>query len=217
MICSHCGEQISEGTKKRNVCIKCELEIKFNNSIRYRVSSDLFSKRICSFLDTLTMEEIESKAHAFFDEEEKLRNTYCFGVPGTGKTIGSACAFVIAVRNQYVNNHGASTKNFKFVNCPELLHEIRNTFQLNSLEQENQVVDRYTKIPNLIIDDLGASKISDWVISILYLIVNRRYEDLKVTIFTSNLSLQSLLETDCVRVASRIKEMCDGNILVFKG
>src|SRR3990167_9483378 len=60
----------------------------------------------------------------------------------------------------------------------------------------------------LIIDDIGAEKMSDWVRQILYYIINEREQRLLPTVITSNFSLQQIAEQIDIRISSRIAGMC---------
>jgi DNA replication protein DnaC len=68
----------------------------------------------------------------------------------------------------------------------------------------------------LVLDDLGAERTTDWVDETLNLIVNTRYSERRITIFTSNYDLipdetdpRSLLFRVGARMLSRLHEMCD--------
>jgi len=72
---------------------------------------------------------------------------------------------------------------------------------------EVQILDKYSYPPLLVIDDIGAEKISDWSRQIFYTLIDRRYRNMKQTIITSNLDLQKLSELIDDRISSRIVEM----------
>jgi DNA replication protein DnaC len=68
----------------------------------------------------------------------------------------------------------------------------------------------------LVLDDLGAEKTSEWVEETLNLIVNSRYSEKRVTVFTSNYDdnpdstdPDSLLFRIGFRMRSRLHEMCE--------
>src|SRR5260370_17356042 len=68
----------------------------------------------------------------------------------------------------------------------------------------------------LVLDDLGAEKTSEWVEETMNLIVNTRYNERRVTIFTSNYEdipddtdPNSLLFRIGHRMRSRLHEMCE--------
>ena len=101
-----------------------------------------------------------------------------------------------------------------FISVPELLLEIRDTFQSNEIS-EKAVIDKYSWVDVLILDDLGVEKTSDWVLQTLYTIMDRRYREELRTIITSNLDIEEIREKFDDRIASRIVGMC--RICTLKG
>jgi len=81
------------------------------------------------------------------------------------------------------------------------------------------LLDHYgAKVVLLVLDDLGAEKVSDFVLQTLYDLLDRRYGECLETIITSNLSLDQLTVhygSHGDRLASRIAGM--GPALVLKG
>jgi DNA replication protein DnaC len=74
----------------------------------------------------------------------------------------------------------------------------------------------------LVLDELGASKPTDWVRDTMAHIINTRYNDKKVTIFTTNYSddrpserEETLEDRIGVRLRSRLFEMC--KLIEIKG
>ena len=99
-----------------------------------------------------------------------------------------------------------------FVSVPELLLEIRDTYNGNGVS-EKEVIDKYSWVDALVLDDLGVEKPTEWVLQTLYIIIDRRYrEDLR-TIITSNLGIEEVKEKLDDRIASRITGMCKVRIL----
>ena len=107
---------------------------------------------------------------------------------------------------------------FRFVNVPRLLAEIKGTFSRQSRYEltTNDVIQDYEKCDVLVLDDLGAEKATDWVREMMFLVVDSRYTSGRQTIFTSNLSPRQLGETLSERIADRIVEMCRGNIVEIR-
>ncbi len=67
----------------------------------------------------------------------------------------------------------------------------------------------------LVLDELGASKPTEWVKDTMTHVINKRYNDRKVTIFTSNYPDQksdpfdeTLTDRVGMRLRSRLHEMC---------
>ena len=73
---------------------------------------------------------------------------------------------------------------------------------------EDEILNRYSWPDLIVLDDIGAEKVSDWSRQMFYTLIDRRYRDLKQTIITSNLSLPDLSAKIDDRVGSRITEMC---------
>ncbi len=87
-----------------------------------------------------------------------------------------------------------------------ILAEIRRTFDNNSQYTESQLLDALVMAEVLIIDDFGTEKATAWVRDKFYQIINSRYVEKKITIFTSNEPINGLDYDD--RITNRIKECC---------
>jgi DNA replication protein DnaC len=94
-----------------------------------------------------------------------------------------------------------------FVNCPELLLEIKSCYNGKSTLNENEILKKYSEVDYLFLDDLGSERVTDWSDQILYLILNKRYEDMRHTCISSNYSTKELMDWN-KRISSRILQMC---------
>ncbi|MET8623682.1 ATP-binding protein [Kitasatospora sp. NPDC004669] len=65
-----------------------------------------------------------------------------------------------------------------------------------------------TRVPLLLLDDLGAGKASEWTEELTWRLVNHRYVHRLPTLVTSNLATADLRQAVGDRVASRLREMC---------
>lgn len=104
-----------------------------------------------------------------------------------------------------------------------LLKEIQNSYNPISQTSELKVLEQVFQADVLVLDELGASKPTDWVRDTMMQIINARYNDKKLTIFTTNYldtrrqpSDETLEDRIGVRLRSRLFEMCrtvavDGN------
>lgn len=90
--------------------------------------------------------------------------------------------------------------------------EIKRTFSVKE-DCEERIIDQYAPPVSdhyyhtdnfSIFDDIGAQKISDYVIEVWYNIINERYMNGYKTIFTSNLSLKEIQQSMSDRIASRL-------------
>ena len=123
-------------------------------------------------------------------------NLMLTGGTGSGKTT-IACAIL----KEYMY---AGNRDCEFVTVPDLLLEIRSTFQKDSTVHEKDVIDRYTKADLLVLDDLGSEKVSEFALQSFYLILDRRIRDMKGTIVTTNLTIAEVKENYGARIASRL-------------
>ncbi len=191
-VCEICGR-----SHKRERCEFCRREKEWFEKFRESALTDHFTKRIAKYLKPLKPITIDIE-----------KNRYIFGQVGSGKTIMAASIMAESLRVHFITREG--NKSHAFISVPKLLQEIKSTYdKKEEKETETQIIQKMTSVDFLVLDDLGAERVSDWVLQILYLIVNERYEDLKTTIFTSNLSLDELanrLGND--RIPSRIQAMC---------
>lgn len=138
------------------------------------------------------------------DAVREIRKTrkglYIWGSVGSGKT---HAAYAIFKKLKEANVA------VRFHNTTELIFEIRRDFErdaYNKTRLDERLPD-YEGI--LILDDIGAERLTDFVLETFYLIVNTRYNQQLPTIFTSNLPISELAERIGDRAASRIVEMCD--------
>ena len=141
---------------------------------------------------------------------------YIEGSNGTGKTHLAA-----AISMQLITQRGVA------VICKtagDLLLDIRNAYD-ESGATEKQVQDIYKKVDLLVIDDLGKEQCTDWSISVLYSIINDRYEDMKPTIITTNYNSDDLARAltpkgyDSLKVKaiiSRLREVSQLVTMVWK-
>lgn len=108
----------------------------------------------------------------------------------------------------------------KGVNClfyefGSLLKEIQNSYSPISKTSELSVLQPIFDAEVLVLDELGASKPTDWVRDTMMLIINTRYNDKKLTIFTTNYldnrrrdTEETLEDRIGARLRSRLYEMC---------
>jgi len=130
---------------------------------------------------------------------------YLFGKPGTGKTYTAwaVLKYIKSLENPIIDV--LLIKSSRIVEC------IKNTFQgLNEYSDEYfaelEEISDFEGI--LIIDDIGAEKYPEGVIVKYFEILDKRYEKMLPTSFTSNVNLAELRERIGERIVSRISETC---------
>jgi DNA replication protein DnaC len=94
-----------------------------------------------------------------------------------------------------------------FTTTPELLLKIRSSFRDKSDQSEEQLINYYSKCELLILDDMGSEKTTDFAVTTLYIILDRRIREDRMTIITTNLSQKEIEDTFGARIASRLSGM----------
>ena len=107
-----------------------------------------------------------------------------------------------------------------FYDTRDLLRVIRSTYDPSIRTTEIEVLRPVMQAELLVLDDLGAEKTSEWVDETMNLIVNTRYNERRLTIFTSNYpDIPDDTEPNALvfrighRMRSRLHEMCDFEVM----
>lgn len=136
---------------------------------------------------------------------------YIYGNSGTGKTHLTAC-----ICNELLNNFHQCL----FTNFFEISKMIRATFNRHNSDAET-VIKRICEIDFLFIDDLGTEALQrngedNWLQEQVFDIINKRYNNKKPTIFSSNHSLSELISERGMmqKTVERIMEMSTAIIKV---
>ena len=101
------------------------------------------------------------------------------GPSGVGKTHLGVAALKELIRRGH---------NGLFCDYRELLKEIQASYNPASESTEMGILEPIRTTEILVLDDLGASKPSAWVLDIIGLVLNARYNEKRVTILTTNYS-----------------------------
>ena len=122
------------------------------------------------------------------------------GAFGCGKTHLA----VSIMRELFMENKSSG---MLFKNVSELLLDIRESFRMDDKDNtEGIIIDKYSNAKILFLDDMGAEKTSEYSITTLYTLINKRYNDMKPTIVTTNLTIEQIEKQIHPRIASRFAE-----------
>jgi len=213
--CSICGDRgiILQGDT--GVPCSCMEQKKILNSFRYaRLSRELISCRFDNFDLDFYNSGTSAKEHTINAQKAvQAAQEFCqnisdnphevgllfSGSVGSGKTFLAAAIANVLIEKQ--------TK-LLFLVVPDLLDELRATFDSKSETSEFDLLDIARTIPVLILDDLGAHNYTDWTRNRLYSILNYRTNEKLPTIITTNLSFDEIETHLGERTCSRLLQMC---------
>jgi DNA replication protein DnaC len=135
------------------------------------------------------------------------RGLLFIGTCGVGKTHLS-----VAILRELIEKKGVPCLFYEFGSLPK---EIQNTYNPVSHTSELAVLSPVIEAEVLVLDELGATKPTDWVRGTMMQVINARYNKKKLTIFTTNYTdtrrkptEETLEDRIGVRLRSRLYEMC---------
>lgn len=131
----------------------------------------------------------------FENQKEKGMGLYIWSkTKGSGKTRIAA-----GIANELLKKYPV-----KFAVSLTILQEIKNTWRRDAEYSESRLLEALGTAEVLIIDDFGVEAPAGWINDKFYQIINERYINRKVTIFTSNEPLTDLQYDS--RITNRINE-----------
>ena len=189
-----------------------------NRLARLRISRLFASARVprayegdtfTDYIVTAENKDAVDAAHMMVADE--IKGLFLHGEKGTGKT---KLAAIIA------NERAGAGKPVLFASVPDLMADIRVSFASGGTSERVQTVK---ETPFLVLDDLGAEKMTEWVGEQLFCIVNHRYNEQLPTVVTSNYSPTQIIrhmatvdtrgnvidDMQGQRIMSRIYGMCE--------
>ncbi|RSK28114.1 hypothetical protein EJF36_15185 [Bacillus sp. HMF5848] len=125
---------------------------------------------------------------------ESRHSLYLYGKPGRGKSHLAVSAY------KFVKELGYTAL---FFDVPKLMNVIRGIVRKDVDVSENDLFTAIEQVDLLILDDIGAERMTEWVDETLYLVINQRQG--KSTIYTSNVPIDQLHTRYDERLADRIK------------
>lgn len=145
------------------------------------------------------------------------------GPCGVGKT-----HLAVAVVNELIKK---KNENCYFCDFREMIRNLQSSYSAESALTESDVIAPIFEKKVLVLDELGAKRTTPWVEETVFYIINHRYNNKKLTIFTSNYidseedeedqrdpyfkkqdftkrAEETLVDRIGVRLRSRVYEMC---------
>ncbi len=129
------------------------------------------------------------------------------GGTGVGKTRLLCC-----IGNQLIKEKNSEVV---YIDWNDLTREMKSGEDAASRDfsEIGQLIQRLARVELLLFDELGASRPSPWVEDNIYFLINRRYNNNRITLFASNFfdkkidSEETLSERIGNRIRSRLFEM----------
>ncbi len=212
-----------------NVCPKC-------SGSGWELAEDGAKVHRCSCLDSARIERLLAEARipkryehcdleSYLPSHESQKNAKIFvqrfldrypqidvgllflGNCGVGKT-----HLAVSLLKQLIKEKGDGGLFYDF---RDLLREIQASWDAVSQTSEWEVLRPVLEAKVLVLDELGANKPTEWVRDTIAHIINCRYNDKRLTIFTSNFldmptksGEETLTDRIGARLRSRLYEMC---------
>lgn len=156
----------------------------------------------------------------YIPPKQQRNGLFMTGSFGTGKTHLAA-----AIANQVMST-GTPVICMTMI---DLLARIKQTFNGQEEENEDEIMRMYEEIPLLIIDDMGSEQSTEWGSSTIFRIVNARYEAYMPIIVTTNYGSKELARrmtprignapgdsTNAEKTIDRMFETCIGIDMVWQ-
>lgn len=190
---------------------KCNEELIQSNMLRFAMIPEAFKDLSVNSFETSIYDDnnagiaIKAKNIAAqyvrkFDEMQSIgKGLFLYSKKrGSGKT-----RLIVSVGNALIKVHKQRTR---FITTLDLLGKIKESYEVDSKYSEQKLMAEFCEIPVLILDDIGTEKTSAWVTEVFFKILDTRMTNLKVTLVTSNLSIDELNHDE--RIKSRLRKMC---------
>ena len=151
-----------------------------------------------------TLEVLQDYSENVLKMLERGTGIYLYGPTGVGKTY-----LLAALANELME----CMHTVLFTSIAEILKRIRSTWQKDAKEDEEAIFAEIRTVEFLFLDDIGQENFGisgsdNWTREKTYELVNARYNSMRPTIFSSNMSLEELRAKGIGQpVAERIAEM----------
>lgn len=167
-----------------------------------RIPSMFLNKSLSTFETKLEgRKDVITSAKNFIDHYQRGgRGLLIIGDVGVGKT-----HIAVSILKELISKGYSGL----YYNVIDLLRVIRSSYSNDTNFTENDILEITSNVDMLVLDDLGAENTSGWVLDRLYSIINKRYEEGKTIIVTTNCKTHDdLVGRVGDRIASRLAEVC---------
>lgn len=224
----------SEGVSERNLCPKCKDTgwiLYDNNGYEMtkececgKYKKELFKNRktfanLPEAYKDIKLEDVKTDVYTM----EKSKATLKLALKGINYWIQNIDSMKKSGRGLYIHSNSKGSGKTKtaagianklielnnqvlFATSVQILSEIKASWDKDNYkhETESKLLHRLSNTDILVLDDFGTEEVKGWISEKFYQIINNRYSENKITIFTSNLKVGDLKYDE--RIIDRIKE-----------
>lgn len=117
------------------------------------------------------------------------------------ETKGSGKTMMLSALSNELMEQG---KQVKFATSMQILNEIKASWDNDNDMTESRLLRDLENVEILVIDDFGTERTKEWIEDRFYQIINTRYIEKKLTLYSANYDIKNLPYDD--RIGSRITE-----------
>ena len=193
--CRACLPASSEAEQKKQ---RQQTENRLNQAaIPLRFRSRNFQNFIATTPDQQNAWQVANNYALNFSLHKRTGGSLIFsGRAGTGKS-----HLALAIAQAIIDQHSVL-----YLNAMDAVRMIRDTWRKTSLQSETGILNWLGGIDLLIIDEIGVQHGTDSEQVLMFDIINRRYRDMKPTLFLTNLNTKGFSEFITERSYDRLKE-----------
>lgn len=198
---------------------KCHTKLLLDEQYNLTHIPDIYRYALLKYLDedNSAYKEIQQRVNTLKREHEYFNYILTGAGTGTGKTF-AACVLLneFVVKKVHLVDDPLTTPVAMYVDFSAFMQRIKASFDTKD-EELSDYIENVKTCELLIIDDVLASRVSDYDRDVAFVIFNERFLQRKSTILISNLNINRLRQDDVLteRVISRMLQNC--TVIDFAG
>ena len=213
MVNDACHECVAAKKEEEDALLrKEEARNKRERATAAKLKAGLRQRHIDCSLDNFVADTNEKK------EALKTASNYlALLIAGTGSCLvmcGSVGTGKTHIASALVNSMLESGKDCRIVKMTELIRKIKETWSKTSNLSETEVIDFYSEIDFLVIDEIGVQYVSDTEKLLISEIIDNRYQAILPTVLISNLDTSGIKKCIGERSYDRLREG-GGKVIAF--
>lgn len=182
--------------------IDCDRKRHVANMESSGIANRYLGASLSNIVPTTEQNEVYSALSEFLSAESQ-HSLILAGTVGTGKTLFAQALAQDLSKAKY---------RFAYTTARKIIRDIRSTWSKDSERSEGQVIDYYSNVDYLFIDEVGIQHGTDAEQILLFDVINARYENQTPTILITNLDGEGLTQLMGERIIDRLRQ--DGGTLL---